>query len=51
MSDLDHPNPPEIFTLLERDLESGQREIQVVGELDLAVADQLQEAIERARMS
>jgi anti-anti-sigma factor len=49
MSALDHTNPPPIFALSERDLEPGRREIRVVGELDLAVADQLQEAIERAR--
>jgi anti-sigma B factor antagonist len=49
MSALDHTNPPRIFALSERDLDSGQREIQVVGELDLAVADRLQKAIERRR--
>lgn len=49
MSDLDRPNSVEVFSLGERDLESGQREIQVAGDLDLAVADQLQEAIERSR--
>ena len=35
------------FTLSERDLAPGCREIWVGGELDLAVADQLAEAIER----
>jgi anti-sigma B factor antagonist len=49
MPDLDHPNSPQAFTLTERELESGQREIQVAGEIDLAVAEQLREAIERSR--
>ncbi len=48
MSTLDHTNSPQAFALSERDLESGQREIQVAGELDLAVAEQLREAIERS---
>jgi anti-anti-sigma factor len=48
MSALDHTNPPETFALRESDLDSGQRQIQVVGELDLAVAEQLREAIERS---
>jgi anti-sigma B factor antagonist len=45
MSALDHTSPPPIFALSERDLGPGRREIRVVGELDLAVADRLQEAI------
>jgi anti-sigma B factor antagonist len=48
MPDFDRPNSSEIFSLGERDIGSGQREIRVVGELDLAVADQLREAIERS---
>ena len=44
----DHTSSAPTFTLSERDLESGQREIQVAGELDLAVAEQLREAIERS---
>jgi anti-anti-sigma factor len=36
------------FKLIETALGDGQAEIEVRGELDLAVADQLQEAIERA---
>jgi anti-sigma B factor antagonist len=36
------------FRLVERELNPGVREILVQGELDLAVAEQLQEAIERA---
>jgi anti-sigma B factor antagonist len=35
------------FRLVERELDAGVREILVEGELDLAVAAQLQEAIER----
>jgi anti-anti-sigma factor len=35
------------FSLTERDCGAGCREIRVEGELDLAVADQLREAIER----
>jgi anti-anti-sigma factor len=38
---------PQTFSLTEIDLESGAREIHVVGELDLAVADRLSDAIER----
>jgi len=37
------------FGLIERTLEPGCHEIQVEGELDLAVAERLQEAIDRAR--
>jgi anti-sigma B factor antagonist len=48
MSAYDHTNSPRTFALSERDLESGQREIHVAGELDLAVAEQLREAIERS---
>jgi anti-sigma B factor antagonist len=36
------------FRLVERSLNAGCHEIQVEGEVDLAVADQLKEAIERA---
>lgn len=36
------------FRITESDLETGQREIQVEGQLDLAVADQLGEAIGRS---
>jgi anti-sigma B factor antagonist len=36
------------FRLVEKGLKSGCREIQVEGEVDLAVADQLKEAVERA---
>jgi anti-sigma B factor antagonist len=36
------------FNLTERDLRPGCREIHVDGELDLAVAEQLEEALERA---
>ena len=36
------------FKLIERDLRPGCREIQVEGELDLAVADQLADGIARA---
>jgi anti-anti-sigma factor len=39
---------PQTFSLTEIDLESGAREIHVVGELDLAVADRLSEAIGRS---
>jgi anti-anti-sigma factor len=35
------------FKLIETDLGDGEREIEIHGELDLAVADQLREAIER----
>jgi anti-sigma B factor antagonist len=38
----------QIFKLSESDLRPGCRRIEVEGELDLAVADQLQEAIDRA---
>jgi stage II sporulation protein AA (anti-sigma F factor antagonist) len=38
----------QIFRLTESDLEAGCRQIEVEGELDLAVSDQLQEAIARA---
>lgn len=37
------------FKLTETELDSGQREVAVVGELDLAVAEQLQEALARSR--
>jgi anti-sigma B factor antagonist len=37
------------FKLIEKDLRAGCREIQVEGELDLAVAEQLAQALERAR--
>ena len=37
-----------MFALDERDLQSGCREIRVRGELDLAVAPELEQAIERA---
>lgn len=37
------------FNLIERDLRPGCREIQVEGELDLAVAEQLAEALTRAK--
>jgi anti-sigma B factor antagonist len=33
------------FRLIERDLEDGQREVRIEGELDLAVAEQLQELL------
>jgi anti-anti-sigma factor len=36
------------FKLIERDSQAGCREILVEGELDLAVGDQLQEALDRA---
>jgi anti-anti-sigma factor len=36
------------FKLTEKDLDSGCREIHLEGELDLAVADRLSEALERA---
>lgn len=36
------------FELIERDLETGEREILVAGELDMAVAGGLQAALERA---
>jgi anti-sigma B factor antagonist len=36
------------FKLTEKDLRPGFREIQVEGELDLAVTEQLEEALERA---
>jgi anti-anti-sigma factor len=36
------------FKLIETALENGRTEIEVLGELDLAVADQLHDAIERA---
>jgi stage II sporulation protein AA (anti-sigma F factor antagonist) len=36
------------FKLTEKDLQSGCREIHLEGELDLAVADRLTEALERA---
>ncbi|HEY0391578.1 MAG TPA: STAS domain-containing protein [Solirubrobacterales bacterium] len=36
------------FKLTERDLRPGCREIQIEGELDLAVAEQLEQALERA---
>lgn len=36
------------FQLTERDLETGEREILVAGELDMAVADRLREVLERA---
>ncbi len=39
---------PQTFRLTELDLGSGAHEIAVVGELDLAVADRLSDAIERA---
>ncbi|HEX3238575.1 MAG TPA: STAS domain-containing protein [Solirubrobacterales bacterium] len=39
---------PEAFQLTEHELEPGIREIAVTGELDLAVADRLAEAIDRA---
>ncbi|MGE0067034.1 MAG: STAS domain-containing protein [Solirubrobacterales bacterium] len=39
---------PKSFNLTERELEPGVREIAVAGELDLAVADRLVDAIERA---
>ena len=51
MSDLAYPNSSPTFALSERDLGSGQREIGVSGELDLAVAEQLREAIERCGSS
>jgi anti-anti-sigma factor len=38
----------QVFRLIELDPRTGCREIQVEGELDLAVADQLQEALDRA---
>jgi anti-sigma B factor antagonist len=38
----------QIFKLIESDLRPGCRRIEVEGELDLAVADRLQEAIDRA---
>ncbi|MBK5218483.1 MAG: STAS domain-containing protein [Thermoleophilia bacterium] len=37
-----------VFTLTELDLDGGHREIAVEGELDLAVAEQLQEALARS---
>jgi anti-anti-sigma factor len=37
------------FNLIERDLRPGCREIQVEGELDLAVAEQLADALNRAK--
>jgi anti-anti-sigma factor len=37
------------FSLSEREIEPGRHEIRVEGELDLSVADQLQEAIGRRR--
>lgn len=39
---------PQTFRLTERELDSGACEIHVAGELDLAVADRLSDAIERA---
>ena len=39
---------PQTFRLTELDLDSGAREIRVAGELDLAVADRLSDAIERS---
>jgi anti-anti-sigma factor len=36
------------FEISERDLEAGCRDVQVIGELDLAVAAELDEALERA---
>src|SRR5215213_57762 len=38
----------QVFRLIERDLEDGQREVRVEGELDLAVAGQLQELLARS---
>jgi anti-sigma B factor antagonist len=37
------------FALTEVDIDEGCREIQIIGELDLAVAPQLQEAIDRCK--
>jgi anti-sigma B factor antagonist len=37
------------FKLIEKDLADGHRQIAVQGELDLAVADQLQEALARCK--
>jgi anti-anti-sigma regulatory factor len=37
----------QIFRLTERDLDDGQHEVQVEGELDLAVAEQLRELLAR----
>jgi anti-sigma B factor antagonist len=37
------------FKLIEKDLANGHREIAIQGELDLAVADQLQEALVRCK--
>jgi anti-sigma B factor antagonist len=36
------------FRLIERDLDDGQREVRIEGELDLAVAEQLREIIARS---
>jgi anti-sigma B factor antagonist len=41
-------SPIQRFTLTERDLQPGCREIQVNGELDLAVADRLDEVLDTA---
>jgi anti-sigma B factor antagonist len=38
----------QVFKLIERDLEDGQREVRIEGELDLAVAKQLQELLARS---
>jgi anti-anti-sigma factor len=38
----------QVFRLIERDLEDGQREVRVEGELDLAVAEQLRELLARS---
>jgi len=48
MSQLDAQAALQVFRLIELDRGAGCREIQVEGELDLAVADQLQEALDRA---
>ena len=41
-------SPARAFELSERDLETGEREILVTGELDMAVSDQLREALQRS---
>jgi anti-anti-sigma factor len=38
----------ESFTLVEREIRDGARQVTVIGEADLAVADQLQNALQRA---
>jgi anti-sigma B factor antagonist len=49
MAAREQTNSRQIFRLSERDLPTGQREIQVAGELDLAVAERLREALERCQ--